>query len=257
MARMALGAALAALLLPDLAAQEKARPLNAGGLDGPGAVVAGIVRFRGEKPERKPLEGALGNAFCKEACKGQAPLDERWVFGRNGPDDTLQNVLVYVSKGLEGRTFEPPKEPVILDQVNCVYTPHVVGVMAGQTLEIRNSDGTLHNVLCNPRKNRAFNEGMPVKGGKLEKVFKVPELKIDFRCVLHPWMTAYVHVLEHPYYAVTGADGSFVLKGLPPGGYEVTAVHESPQLAAERATAAVKVAGGETKEIEFVYRWGK
>jgi plastocyanin len=218
------------------------------------ATVTGIVKWKGRKPETPPLTQVLGHAFCKEACGGKAPPDERWVFGRNGSDETLQNVLVYVSKGLEGRTFDPPKEPVILDQVACVYTPHVVAVMAGQTLEIRNSDATLHNVMCSPRHNRAFNDGMPVKGMKLHKVFKSPELKIDLRCFLHPWMVAYVHVLEHPFHAVTGPDGTFAIRGLPPGEYEISVLHETTTVKAEPATARVKVAAGETHTVEFVYR---
>ncbi|HLF94771.1 MAG TPA: hypothetical protein VJB14_15000 [Planctomycetota bacterium] len=217
------------------------------------AAVAGVVKFKGPKPERKPNEGLLGQAFCKEACAGKAPLEEKWVFGKNGSDDTLANVLVYVSKGLEGKSFVPPKEPVVLDQVGCVYTPHVVALMVGQTLEIRNSDATLHNVMCNPFKNKPFNEGMPVKGGKIEKVFAKPEFKVDLRCVLHPWMLAYAHVLDHPFFAVTKEDGSFAIKGLPPGEYELSVKHEASRFAAEPATLTVKVGAGESKKIDFVY----
>src|SRR5215468_9461662 len=89
--------------------------------------LSGVVKFRGEKPERKPILEIASNAFCKEACAGQTNLSERFVFGKNGTDDVLANVLVYVSKGLEGRKFDPPKEPVVIDQTNCTYTPHVVG----------------------------------------------------------------------------------------------------------------------------------
>ena len=215
--------------------------------------VTGVVKFKGPKPERKPNEGMLAQAFCKEACAGKAPLEEKWVFGKNGDDDTFANVLVYVSKGLEGKTFEPSKEPVVIDQVACNYVPHVVAVQVGQTLEIRNSDAALHNVLCNPFKNKPFNEGMPVKGGKLEKVFTKAEFKVDLKCVLHPWMLAYVHVLDHPYFAVTKEDGSFTIKGLPPGEYELSVKHESSRFAAETATVAVKVSAGGTQKVEFSY----
>jgi plastocyanin len=218
------------------------------------ATVTGVVKWKGPKPETQPLTQVLGHAFCKEACGGKAPPDERWVFGKNGDDETLRNVLVYVSGGLEGRTFEVPQEPMVLDQVACVYTPHVVSVTAGQTLEIRNSDATLHNVMCSPRNNRAFNDGMPVKGMTLRKVFKNPELKIDLRCFLHPWMVAYVHVLEHPFHAVTGADGTFTIRGLPPGEYEISVLHETNSVKAEPASVRVKVGAGETRRVEFVYR---
>jgi hypothetical protein len=123
-------------------------PNNIGGIPkalGAGTV-AGVVRFKGARPEPKPLTDIAGSAFCKNCYKeGELPKQDTYVFGKNGDDDTLQNVLVYVSKGLEGKHFDPPEGPVVLDQVGCVYTPHVVAVMTGQTLEIRNSDETLHN----------------------------------------------------------------------------------------------------------------
>ena len=135
-----------------------------------------------------------------------------------------------------------------------IFSNSVVGVMTGQTLQIRNSDATLHNVIGNLKANKGFNEGMSVKGAVLEKVFQNPEFKADFRCFMHPWMVAYVHVMEHPFYAVTGLDGTFTLKGLPPGEYEIAAMHESSrfEVAPERVTVTVKA--GESKSIEFVYR---
>ena len=245
----------AALLSPAAAGDgEKKRLPNVGGVDAPGAVITGVVKFSGPQPARKPLDNMLGNGYCSEHCKGQAPLDEKWVFGQNGADATLVNVMVYVVKGFEGKKFEPPKEPVVLDQVGCVYTPRVVGVMTGQTLQIRNSDSTLHNVIGNLKTNKKFNEGMSVKDGSIEKVFQNPEFKADFRCFMHPWMVAYVHVLEHPFYAITGPDGSFTLKGLPPGEYEIAALHESSRFEVSPERVTVKVAEGETKKIEFVYK---
>ena len=119
--------------------------LNVGGTDEPGGTVTGIVKYAGDKPEVQPIKEILGNAFCANCYPGgKVPNEEKFAFGKNGSEDILRNVLVYVSKGLEGKSFTPPKTPVVLDQVNCVYTPHVVGVMVGQTLEIRNSDATRH-----------------------------------------------------------------------------------------------------------------
>ncbi len=244
----------AALLSP----QEKSvRPSNTGGVDeAGGGTVTGIVKWTGEELPRKPLPGIMGSAFCSEACKNRVPMEERWVFGKNGGATTLQNVMVYVVRGLEGKSFAPPKEPAVLDQVDCLYTPRVVGVMVGQTLEIRNSDATLHNVMANFKSNKAFNEGMSVKGSKLEKVFQTPELKVDFRCVLHPWMVGWVHVLPHPFFAVTGPDGTFTLKGLPPGEYEIGVVHEASRLVAAPERQTVKIEAGGAAKIEFVYRDG-
>jgi hypothetical protein len=234
----------------------KPRPQNTGGIDAPNtATLTGVVRFQGQKPAPKPITDIAGNAFCKECYKpGELPNQDNAVFGKYRDDDTLQNVLVYVSKGLEGKTFDPPKDPVVLDQVGCIYTPHVVAVMAGQALDVRNSDATLHNVMANPRKNAPFNLGMPVKDETVKKVFAEPEFKMNVRCFMHPWMSGYVHVLPHPFFAITAADGTFRITGLPPGEYEVTVLHETSMFEATPATATVKVAAGDTKTADFVYQ---
>ena len=255
-------AVVSAVSLP-AAAQEKSdatakrlAPVNVGGVDDKaGGTVTGVVRFKGTKPEPKPLTDLAGNSFCKNCYQGgELPQRDNVVFGRNGSDDTLQNVLVYVSKGLEGKKFDPPKEKVVLDQVGCVYPPHVVAVMTGQTLEIRNSDATLHNVMSAPRNNPAFNFGMPVKDQKVEKVFKEPETKMNLKCFMHPWMSSYVHVLEHPFFAVTGADGTFTIRGLPPGEYELSVLHETSLFEPTPATAKVTATAGGKATADFTYQ---
>jgi hypothetical protein len=239
---------------PDAA--KKVPQQNVGGVAGAkdGGAITGVVLFKGDKPEPRPLSEIAGNAFCKECHKDGLPNRDNIVFGKNDDNDTLQNVLVYVSKGLEDKSFDPPQKPVVLDQVGCLYTPHVVAVMVGQTLEVRNSDATLHNVMSAPRNNPPFNFGMPVKGGKNNLVFKQPELKMTTKCFMHPWMTAYVHVLEHPFFAVTGEDGTFKIEGLPPGEYEITVLHEASLMEAAPTTATVTVAAGESQAVEFTYQ---
>jgi plastocyanin len=235
-------------------AAPKFAPLNIGGIDNKtGGTITGVVRFRGAKPEAKPVTDIAGNAFCKQCYKGDLPKHDDFVFGKNGSDDTLVNVLVYVSKGLEGKKFEPTREPALLDQVGCMYTPHVVAVMVGQTLKIRNSDATLHNVMASPWTNPQFNTGT-VKDQVIEKVFRQPELKINTKCFMHPWMSAYIHVLDNPFFAVTQTDGTFTLKGLPPGEYEISVLHETSLFEPTPATATVKIAGNETKKIDFTYQ---
>ena len=237
---------------------KKVPPQNVGGVanakDAETGTITGVVLFKGDKPEPKPISEITGNAFCKEHHKDKPPVKDNFVFGRHGDDDTLVNVLIYVSKGLEGKDFEPPQNPAVLDQVGCMYTPHVVGVMVGQTLEVHNSDATLHNVMGTPRNNPPFNFGMPVPGGTYNLVFKQPEMKLNTKCFMHPWMSGYVHVLEHPFFAVTGEDGTFTIQGLPPGDYEVSVLHEASLMEPTPASVPVKVEAGATKEVEFTYQ---
>lgn len=220
-----------------------------------GGNISGVVKFKGEPPKPRLLTEIAANSFCNShaVTNGVFPPSDRFVLGKNGSDTTLANVLVYVSKGLEGKKFEAPKEPVVIDQVNCIYTPHVVAVMTGQTLEVRNSDETLHNVMTRPKNNKGFNDGMPGTGKKLLKTFDKPELGIDLKCFMHPWMLGYVHVLENPFYAITQPDGSFEIKGLPPGEYEVSVFHEYSRFSPETEKVTVKVSESDNQRVDFTY----
>lgn len=144
------------------------------------------------------------------------------VATRDGP---LPEAFVYVKSGLEGRRFEVPKEPVLLDQHGNEFTPHVFGLRAGQPLRIRSSDSGLHNVYCVPFNNAEFNVSM-MHEESVTKVFAKPEVMIPFKCNIHGNMRAYAGVLDHPYFTVTGADGRFQIRGLPPGDYTIEAWSE-------------------------------
>ncbi len=141
-------------------------------------------------------------------------------------DGTLKNVFVYVKEGVPQKKYDVPKTPVVFDQVGCHYTPKVFGLQTGQPLEIRNSDDTLHNVHALPTASQQFNLGMPIKGMKLTKKFDKPEVMVKIKCEVHPWMKAYAGVLDHPYYAVTGDNGTAEIKDLPAGEYTIEAWHE-------------------------------
>ena len=175
----------------------------------------------GKVPGRRKL-----NMAADPVCAGKhtsAALSERLITNEKGQ---LQNVFVYVSKGLEGKEFDVPSEPVVLDQNGCLYKPHVLGVRAGQTIRILNSDGTLHNIHPKPKVNAEFNQAMPKFLKKKDKIFDKAEQMIPVRCDVHPWMQAHIGVMDHPYFAVSGADGAFTIEGLPDGTYTVTAWHE-------------------------------
>jgi hypothetical protein len=143
----------------------------------------------------------------------------------SGHEGLLPWVFVYVKNGLEGRRFDVPKEAFLLDQHGNEFLPHVFGLRAGQPLKIRSSDSGIHNVFCDPFNNPPFNESM-MQDQSTIKVFDKPEVMVQFRCNIHGHMVAYAGVLDHPFFAVTGADGRFEIRGLPPGEYTIEAWNE-------------------------------
>jgi len=223
--------------------------INIGGIDQPGGVIRGVVHFEGKQVKRKPIRMSA-DAYCNGAHKDAKARNERYVFGDN---NTLVNVFVWVSKGLEGKTFATPSDKATISQHGCVYVPHVMGITVNQEMDILNDDNTLHNVKMNSSDNGAFNEGMPVKGMILAKKFSKPEVGIAMKCDVHPWMGAYLHVVAHPFFAVTQQDGTFEIKGLPPGEYELSVWHEFKKFAPDHATTPVTLGEGETQEVTITY----
>jgi plastocyanin len=160
-------------------------------------------------------------------------------------------VFVYIKDGLGNKyLFDTPTEPVDLDQKGCMYHPHVVGVRVGQPLRVINSDQTMHNVHGMPQTNREFNKSQPITGQKDSFTFTAPEVMIPFKCDVHGWMNAYVGVVNHPYFAVTGHGGTFALRSVPPGTYTVEAWHEK----LGRQQKSVTVGEKEKKEIVFTFK---
>lgn len=183
------------------------------------AAVSGTVKFDGTAPKATKIDMSQDPA-CKKT--GAENMTETVVVD-NG---NLANVFVYVKDGLPNATFPVPTEKVTIDQQGCRYHPHVLGVMAGQTVEIKNDDDTTHNIHPSPKDNKEWNESQPPKGAPIEKTFARPEVLIPVKCNQHPWMKMYLGVVKHPYFAVTGKDGKFEIKDLPPGDYTLAAVHE-------------------------------
>jgi plastocyanin len=161
----------------------------------------------------------------------------------------LSNVFVYVKSGLPQNSFAIPSAEAVLDQNGCRYVPHVLGVQANQPVKILNSDNTSHNVHPVPQKNREWNENQYPSAPPIVKRFSEPEVLIPVKCNQHSWMKAYIGVLPHPFFAVTGPDGSFTLKGLPPGEYEIEAWHE--KLGPKVTKVSVKQKGEAEASFEF------
>lgn len=165
-----------------------------------------------------------------------------------GDGNALANVFVQIKNPPAGN-HSAPSEPLVIDQKGCIYVPHVSGAMVGQTVQFKNSDGILHNVHGLPKENREFNIGMPPTVETSEKTFNKPEPLFKVKCDVHPWMNAYVAVMTHPYFSVSGKDGTFSISNVPDGTYEVEAWHE--RLGTQ--TGSVTVSGGNAT-VDFSFK---
>jgi len=202
-----------------------------------GTRVVGVVNFEGKAGRRSPLRMNADPVCAKfhRQLKSR-PLNEEMIVNKNG---TLRNVFVYVKSGLNGAA-SMPDQPVVIDQLGCLYRPHVAGVMINQPVQILNSDPTLHNVKIASKANGNSNDGMPVKGMVLNKTYSKSELGITMKCDVHAWMSGILHVVDNPYFAVSDVEGRFEIKGLPPGKYTLEAVHESDRIKSVQFQVEVK-----------------
>ncbi len=194
------------------------------------ATISGTVKFDGPAPKEAKIDMSQD-----PACKGMNAAEN--IVVDNGD---LANVFVYVKDGLGSRTFDVPKEPAVLDQSGCKYHPHVLGVMAGQTVEIKNDDQTTHNIHPTPKDNREWNESQPPSSPAIEKNFAREEIMLPVKCNQHPWMKMYINVVKSPFYAVTDKSGKYEIKGLPPGDYTIAFVQEKLGEQDQKVTVAAK-----------------
>ena len=185
-----------------------------------GGSITGTITFEGKAPKMKPLK-VDADPICV-ANNEIAPKKEWLILDEN---KGVKNMLVFVTEGLN-IDYSPPEEPVVIDQKGCIYSPHVLGIMAGQQLDILNNDGTLHNIHALPKVNKEFNKAQPRSKKKLSVKFEKPEAPFKVKCDVHPWMGAYIGVFDHPCFSVSGDDGTYVISDLKPGEYVIEAWHE-------------------------------
>ena len=194
--------------------------LSAVGIIYAGGSITGTITFEGKVPKMKPLK-VDADPICV-ANNEIAPKKEWLILDEN---KGVKNVLVFITEGLN-IDYSPPEEPMVIDQKGCIYSPHVVGIMAGQQLDILNNDGTLHNIHALPKVNKEFNKAQPRSKKKLSVKFEKPEAPFKVKCDVHPWMGAYIGVFDHPCFAVSGDDGTYIISDLKPGEYVIEAWHE-------------------------------
>jgi plastocyanin len=184
-------------------------------------VITGRALFAGKQPPRKRIDMDQ-EPQCAKLHAG-AVYDDRISAGSDG---ALAHVFVYLKQGLEDKKFEPPAEPVIIDQRGCWFGPRVMGIQVGQTLKVTNSDPLTHNIHPLAQVNRDWNQSQAPGAEPLTRRFLQPEIMIRVRCNIHSWMQAWIGVVAHPWFAVTKADGSFELRHVPPGTYTIEAWQE-------------------------------
>lgn len=245
----ALGIAICGCGKKETSETESEQPANA-----PGAAtidmatvgsISGTVTLDGAPPTFKPINMSA-EPYCQKAHTSPV-VPQEVVTGEKG---ALANVIVYVKDGLGNYSYETPKEPATIDQKGCMYDPHVVALMAGQTLSVRNNDQTTHNIHPLPKDNREWNKSQPPGAPPIEESFARPELPIPVKCNVHPWMKCYISVFKHPYFAVTTKSGTFDLKNLPPGTYTLEAWHEKYGTVDQTVTIGPK----ESKTVSFTFK---
>ncbi|MCU1306286.1 MAG: Copper binding protein plastocyanin/azurin family [Acidobacteriaceae bacterium] len=206
------------------------------------ATVTGTITFSGDAPKPEKIDMSQDPA-CVIGTEPNYSQSFAVDKGR------LQNVYVYIKDGLGNRVFATPSEAATLDQHGCRYVPHVMGVMLNQKLRILNSDVAMHNIHPAAEVNQSWNVSQSPKGDPIEQSFSKPELMIPVKCNQHPWMKMYLNVSPHPFFSVSQKDGTFEIKGLPPGEYTIAAVHERMGEKTQKITLGAK----ETKSVDFAF----
>ena len=226
---------------PAPAAQPAATPIDMSTVGS----VTGSVKLDGPAPKPKKINMA-SEPVCSSAHPSGA-VEEEVVADAKGD---LANVIVYVKEGLGNRTFDTPSAAVELDQKGCMYSPHIVALMAGQRLDVKNADQTTHNIHPSPKNNKEWNKSQAPGAPDIVDSFAREEVAIPVKCNVHPWMKSYIAVFKHPYFAVTSASGSFEIKNLPPGTYTIEAWHEKYGVTSQSVTIGAK----EAKTVNFTIK---
>ncbi|MGO8925458.1 MAG: carboxypeptidase regulatory-like domain-containing protein [Limisphaerales bacterium] len=211
----------------------------------PAADITGTVTLKGTPPKELAITPIMDDATCSK-LHTTVPTTQFYVVG---PKGELADVIVSL-QGISGKSTGASAPPVILDQKGCLYVPSIFAVQTDQKIIVKNDDPVLHNVHTMPAEgsgNTAKNEAQLPKGPDLTFSFSKPENFLKFKCDVHSWMFAWVSIFDHPYFAVTGKDGSFKIANVPPGNYKIQAAHRK----AGTVTQEIEVKEGEPAKVDF------
>ncbi len=206
--------------------------------------ITGSIEYAGSKPPRKVIDMSQDPA-CVQAHNGKAYDESLMVSPKGG----LANVFVYIKSGLEGKTFETPSTPVALDQHGCGFVPRVVGVQTNQPMQISNSDPVTHSIHPLAQSNREWNHSQGAGDPPITRRFPRPEVMIPVKCNIHSWMHCFIGVVDHPYFAVSGPDGTFAIRNVPPGDYVLAVSHE--KLGTQELEVTVPPSGQQQVDFKF------
>jgi plastocyanin len=209
------------------------------------ADIIGTVTLKGTPPKEKDITPVMEDANCSK-LHTTVPTTHFYVVGANG---ALADVVVSL-QGIGGKSTGASAPPMVLDQKGCEYVPSIFAVQTGQKIIVRNSDPVLHNVHDVPAAgsgNAEKNEAQLPNGPDLTFSFDKPELFLKFKCDVHQWMFAWCSVFDHPYFAVSGKDGTFKIANVPPGKYKIEAAHRK----AGTVTQEVEVKEGGPAKVDF------
>ena len=210
-----------------------------------GGEISGKIHFQGEKPKLLPLD-MRKDPVCVSEHSGAVYAQD----GEVNADGTLPNAFVYIKSGTGKLPKTAPRNSVDLTQRGCLYEPHVLGIMVGQPLQVLTLDPTTHNIHVVGDANQDWNVTQQPGSPSVIRRFTKPEVMIPVHCNEHPWMKAYIGVVSNPFYAVTGSDGSFTLKGVPPGEYTLEVWTATFGMQEQK----VVVRAGETANANFTFQ---
>ena len=205
--------------------------------------IKGHIRLKGKAPGNPVIRMGI-DPMCAKLNAGKRPVQETVVASLDG---SLANVFVRLEGSFPASPV--PTEPVSIDQQGCIYIPRVVGARVGQTLQVRNSDALLHNVHGHSTRANVFNVAQPVAGIVTKFPLKQEEIMLRVGCDVHRWMNAFVGIVSHPYFATSGAAGTYAITGVPPGAYSIETWHEQYGV----LTQKVRVTAGSTSVIDLAY----